>query len=230
VNARLSEIADAIQVIVCIAFDRRAAPAEVSAFKETVTRCPSVVRAIELSGTFDFLVEATIPDMEAYTSQLRICADVVARLIDRYETNFICKQLVRAKDKGAIWAPCDGGMVRIDCAKIDKVTAEGDYMRVHSARQSWMVHSTMGALVDCIEAETFVRLHRSILVRRDFIERLIHADSHWTAKLNDGSCERVAKVHTAALLESVRSASSTRRATSTKIGAPIEQPFVLNEN
>ena len=63
----------------------------------------------------------------------------------------------------------DEGMVRIDCAKIDKVTAEGDYMRIHSAGQSWMVHSTMGSLSDCLD-ENFVRLHRSILVRRDFIE------------------------------------------------------------
>jgi DNA-binding LytR/AlgR family response regulator len=216
-TTRRQTVSDDIQVIICVIFDRRAAPVEIAAFKDAVTKCPSVVRAVELSGTFDFMVEATIPDMEAYASQLSLCADVVAKLIDRYEANFVCKQLVRARDKGSIWAPCDDGMVRIDCSKIDKVIAEGDYMRVHSAGQSWMVHSTMGALVDCLEAESFIRLHRSILVRTDFIERLIHGDSHWTAQLNDGTLERVAKVHVASLLESLRSASSKHQATSTKV-------------
>ncbi len=176
------------------------------------------------------MVEATIPDMEGYTSQLTLCADVVARLIDRYEANFVCKQLVRARDRGSIWAPCEDGMVRIDCSKIDKVIAEGDYMRVHSAGQSWMVHSTMCALVDCLETESFVRLHRSILVRRDFIERLIHADSHWTAQLNDGTLERVAKAHVASLLESLRPELSKRRATSPKTIGSNEIPVLINEN
>ena len=208
---------DDIRVIICIVFDRRAAPAEVGAFKDTVLKCPSVLHAVEASGTFDFIVEATIPDMESYTAQLELCSRTVARLISRYEVSFVCKRFVSADEtRRAIWVPCDGGMVRVDCAKIDKVSAEGDYMRVHSAGQSWMVHSTMGALSDCLD-DSFVRLHRSILVRRGFIERMTHGQSHWTALLNDGTRERVAKVHVGALLESLRVNPSKRKTTSSTL-------------
>ena len=206
---------DDIRVIVCIVFDRRAPPLEIAAFKDAVIRCPSVLHAVELSGTFDFMVEASIPDMEAYTAQLGLCADTVAKLIERYEANFVCRRFVRMHEKKqAVWVPSDDGMVRIDSAKIDKVTAEGDYMRVHSAEQSWTVHSTMGALSDCLDPESFVRLHRSLLVRRDFIERLVHDQSHWMARLNDGTLERVAKGNVVALLDSVRNSLSSREAAS----------------
>ncbi|HET6943681.1 MAG TPA: LytTR family transcriptional regulator DNA-binding domain-containing protein [Sphingomicrobium sp.] len=192
-------------------FDRRASPHAIAEFKNAVVKCPSVLHSVEVSGTFDFMVEATIPDMEAYTAQLSQCAGTVARLVARYEVNFVCKRFVRAhQTKHALWVPCDDGLVRIDCARIDKVTAEGDYMRVHSAGQSWLVHSTMGALMDCLEPDSFVRLHRSIVVRRDFIERLIHKQTHWIAKLNDGTLERVAKGNVVALLESVRNGPSNR--------------------
>jgi len=198
-------------------FDQRAAPAEIGAFKDTVLKCPSVLHAVEVSGTFDFIVEATIPDMEAYTAQLELCAQTVARLIARYEVSFVCKRFVNSDEtRRAVWVPSDEGMVRIDCAKIDKVTAEGDYMRIHSAGQSWMVHSTMGALSDCLD-DSFVRLHRSILVRRDFIESMTHDHLHWTAQLNDGTRERVAKSHVSALLESMRVNPSNRKATSSTI-------------
>ena len=209
---------DDIRVIVCILFDRRAKPREIAAFKDAIVKCPSVLHSVELSGAFDFMVEATIPDMEAYTAQLSVCAETVARLVTRYETNFVCKRFVRKREKRAIWVPCDDGMVRVDCSKIDKVTAEGDYMRVHSAGQTWMVHSTMGSLVACMDSDSFVRLHRSIVVRRDFIERLTHDQSHWSATLEDGTHERVAKGNVVALLESVRNGSSKREA-----GPPMMQ-------
>lgn len=216
-------------MIICVVFDRRAASAEIAAFKEAVTRCPSVLRAMELSGTFDFMVEATISNMEAYASQLTICADAVSRLIDRYETSFICKQVIRPIDKGSIWAPCHDGMVRIDCSKIDKVTAEGDYMRVHSAGQSWMVHSTLSALAAFLEVEGFVRLHRSLIVRRDFIERLTHNQSHWEARLLDGTDERVSRANVVALLASVRSTSSKPRVASPSRKAHEELTLAVNE-
>jgi DNA-binding LytR/AlgR family response regulator len=207
-----------IRVIVCIAFDRRIAPLEIAAFKANVLKCPSVLHAVEVSGTFDFIIEATIPDMQSYATQLSLCGETVARLVSRYEANFVCKRFVTEDErKHALWIPCDDGVVRIDCTKIDKVTAEGDYMRVHSAGQSWLIHSTMSAIVDCVGAEGFFRLHRSILVRRDFIQRLTHDQSHWTATLNDGTRERVAKVHIGALLQTLRASPTKHAASSSKV-------------
>jgi acylphosphatase len=44
-------------------------------------------------------------------------------------------------------------------------------------------------------------LHRSIIVRRDFIDRLVHEGRHWIARLRDGTIERVAKSHAVETLE-----------------------------
>ena len=205
--------AAALRVIMCLTFDRRAAPQEITAAKAAIIACPSVLHSVELSGTFDFMFEAEVVDMAAYNAQLGICAEPIARLVSRFEANFICKRFVRSRDdKRAIWVPCHDGMVRVDCSKIDKVTAEGDYMRVHSSGQNWMLHSTMAALLECMPSHRFVRLHRSILVHTDFIDRLTHDRSHWIARLKDGTVERVSKANVVALLALVRSDSSKRGA------------------
>ena len=124
--------------------------------------------------------------------------------------------LTQMKRDGQSGFLADEGMVRIDCAKIDKVTAEGDYMRIHSAGQSWMVHSTMGALSDCLDDSLFVCTDRS-WSEETSSRRMTHDQSHWTAQLNDGTRERVAKVHVSALLESLRANPSKHKATSSTI-------------
>lgn len=212
-----------LRVIMCLKFDRRAAPQEIASARAAIIACPAVLHSVELSGTFDFMFEAEVPDMAAYNAQLRICAEPMAKLLSRYEANFVCKRFVRPGDKKqAVWVSCNDGLVRIDCSKIDKVTAEGDYMRVHSEGQSWMLHSTMGALVDCMDSESFVRLHRSILVRTNFIERVTLDRSHWIARLNDGTLERVPKANVVALLARLRNDSSKPGAASSMMPAPDE--------
>ena len=202
-----------LRVIMCLTFDRRASPQEIASAKATIIACPSVLHSMELSGTFDFMFEAEVADMAEYHAQLSVCAEPMAKLLSRYEANFVCKRFVRSnEDKGAVWVPREDGMARIDCSNIDKVTAEGDYMRIHSSGDSWLLHSTMGALSDCMESGSFVRLHRSILVRTNFIARLTHHRSHWVASLNDGSFERVSKANVVALLAKVRSGSSKAQA------------------
>lgn len=72
---------------------------------------------------------------------------------------------------------------------------------------SWMawpkpclIHSTIRALKEQLDAR-FIQLHRSWLVRIDFIDRLIHEDRRWIARLCDGSQLPVAKSHVAEVLK-----------------------------
>jgi DNA-binding LytR/AlgR family response regulator len=186
---------DDLRVIVCISFDHRAAPHEIAACKAAVISCPSVLHSVELSGTFDFMFEATVPDMEAYQLQLRSCAGAVAKFASRYEANFVCNRFVRARqDKRTIWVPSADGVIRIDRSAIDKVSAEGDYVCIHSDGRRWMLHGTMADMLVKL-GDDFVKVHRSMIIRADFIERLRHEGRLWTAKLKDGSAERIAKSH-----------------------------------
>ena len=69
----------------------------------------------------------------------------------------------------------------------------------------WLLHSTMHSLRSRLEGDEFLQLHRSIIVRRGFIDRLAHQGRSWIAYLRDGSVERISKTHVAEALRATRS-------------------------
>jgi len=212
-----------LRVIVCLAFDHRAAPHEIAACKAAIVDCPSVLHSVELSGTYDFMFEAAVPDMAAYRAQLSSCAGAVAKFASRYEANFVCKRFVRADAaERALWVPSEDGLMRIDSSVIDKVTAEGDYMLVHSSGKSWMLHTTMQETEDKLGTEDFLRVHRSTIVRQNFVERVCREGRIWTARLNDGSIERISNSYVVGVLAKLRTNSSASQPTSSNGARPAE--------
>ncbi len=208
---------DDLRVIVCVVFDRRASPKEIAAFKDVVIACPLILHSVELRGAFDFMVEAAVPDMAAYDERIKSIAQPLASLVSRFEASFVCKRYIR-KDEAAqpLWVACDDGLRCIETGSIDKITAEGDYMRVHSGGNSWMVHATMHSLADRLVSEDFIKLHRSAIVRHDFIQRMYRESGHWVVTLKDGSCERVAKSQVLETLERLRADSATTEVITSK--------------
>ena len=75
----------------------------------------------------------------------------------------------------------------------------------------------------------FVRLHRSWLVRVGFIDRLIHQEQRWTARLIDGSHVRVAKSHIRDVLALMTNESSTPYGGSPTDREPGEAKVGFNE-
>ena len=100
------------------------------------------------------------------------------------------------------WASDLSGLVRIAARDIDRVSAERDYMRLHVGRRSWLIHHSMNALEEGLDPELFVRLHRSAIVRKDFITGFTRNPSgRWLARLGDGEEQPVGRLYT----EKVRS-------------------------
>lgn len=94
------------------------------------------------------------------------------------------------------WASDLTGLVRIRAADIDRVSAERDYMRLHVGSRSWLIHHSMAALEDGLDPALFVRLHRSAIVRRDFIAGFQRNSSgRWIARLADGSEQPVGRLY-----------------------------------
>jgi len=214
---------DGIHVVVCVAFDHRIPPHEIAACRKAVINCPAVLSSMELSGTFDFMFDAVVPDMATYRDALESCSGAVAKFASRFEVNFVCEQSMRAHStEQAVWVPSDEGLVRLDCSVIDKVKAQGDYVRIHSDGRSWMLHATMVEILGRLGADDFVQVHRSTIIRCNFIERLRHEGRVWTARLNDGSTERIAKSQLAQLLAKLRTNSAMPGAPSAKITHPSE--------
>src|SRR5678815_3957799 len=94
------------------------------------------------------------------------------------------------------WASDMSGLVRIAARDIDRVSAERDYMRLHVGKRSWLIHHSMSALEEGLDPALFVRLHRSAIVRRDFISGFSRNPSgRWIARLSDGSEQPVGRLY-----------------------------------
>jgi len=94
------------------------------------------------------------------------------------------------------WASDLTGLVRIAASDVDRVSAERDYMRLHVGKRSWLIHHSMNSLEDGLDSELFVRLHRSAIVRRDFITGFTrNASGRWIARLGDGSEQPVGRLY-----------------------------------
>ena len=77
---------------------------------------------------------------------------------------------------------------------IDRIEAERDYMRLHLGPNSYLLHETIGALEDRLDDTAFIRIHRSHIVRRDFITGLRHEGGGvWHAQLADGGSLRIGR-------------------------------------
>lgn len=94
------------------------------------------------------------------------------------------------------WASDLSGLVRIAARDIDRVSAERDYMRLHVGRRSWLIHHSMAALEEGLDPALFVRLHRSAIVRKDFITGFSRNPSgRWIARLADGTEQPVGRLY-----------------------------------
>jgi two-component system response regulator AlgR len=95
------------------------------------------------------------------------------------------------------WASDLSGLVRIAARDVDRVSAERDYMRLHVGRRSWLIHHSMNALEEGLDPELFVRLHRSAIVRKDFIAGFTrNASGRWISRLADGTEQPVGRLYT----------------------------------
>lgn len=109
------------------------------------------------------------------------------------------KEKSQAKNSDYItefWVQNRGEMLRIDCAQIDMVEAERDYMRLHVGARSWLIHQTIKSLEARLDPADFLRIHRSKIVRRDGIISLKHhGDGAWSVDLGEGGLHRIGRTY-----------------------------------
>ena len=166
---RLETLAARPAIVFCTAFDQHA----VAAFE--VAAC-------------DYLLKPITPER---------LAKAVARAGD------VVRGPTSGSTKGAkeewlqeIWAPHRAEMIRIGVTRIDRIEAERDYMRLFVGPRSYLVHQTIAELERKLDPGLFIRLHRSVIVRRDFIGGLSHdGRGAWQAALLDQSKVRIGRTY-----------------------------------
>ena len=92
------------------------------------------------------------------------------------------------------WGPHRSELIRVAAEDIDRIEAERDYMRLHLGERSYLLHETIGALEERLDEAKFLRIHRSHIVRRDFVTGLRHEGGGvWHAQLADGESLRIGR-------------------------------------
>ena len=206
-----------LTVIVCVAFDHRSPTEGLREFKDCIFRCPFIESAMEVSGTFDLIVQARLASLEEYTEQMERIADQLRVFVSRIESNFVGRKVdCRYSNGTSLWLPVPNGRKQVSTNLIDKIEANGDYINVHIGEWTCMVHETMGRMVEQLDPEQFIQLHRSSLVRVGFIERVLHQDRRWIARLRDGALQRVAKSRVPELIRLMSNNPPKSRADSAK--------------
>lgn len=81
-----------------------------------------------------------------------------------------------------------GRSLIVPIAEVQRLSAAGNYVEVHTAAHRHLVRATLSRLALRLDPAEFLRVHRSHLVRADFIaETLPHAHGDVRLRLRDGS-------------------------------------------
>lgn len=122
-------------------------------------------------------------------------ARAVARAAEKLSAGF-AEPAPSAHHAAEFWVPHRAEMIRIAARDIDRIDAERDYMRLHVASSSFLLHQTIGELERRLDPALFIRIHRSTIVRRDRIARLAHNGlGAWRAILADGAELRIGRTY-----------------------------------
>ncbi len=143
------------------------------------------IEAFDLSAT-DYLLKPVSPDrLERAIERVherRARYDGVATAAATYAEEF--------------WIPHRAELIRVTASDIERIDAERDYMRLHIGARSFLLHDTISALEARLDPDLFIRLHRSVMVRKDTIARLGHDKAGaWHAELSNGDIVRVGRTH-----------------------------------
>ena len=87
------------------------------------------------------------------------------------------------------------GQVRVvPVAKILYITASGPYAELHTAERTYLIREQMQVLEERLDPESFIRVHRSAIVRFDLIESLgRNASGDYAVQLKGGLTLKVSR-------------------------------------
>ena len=82
----------------------------------------------------------------------------------------------------------------VDPAAVERVDADGDYVRIHTADGEYLFRETMQAMEERLAGEGMIRIHRSTLVRAEAIGEIQRRDNgRYVAVLKDGTRRDVSR-------------------------------------
>ena len=101
-----------------------------------------------------------------------------------------------------LWVPHRSELVRIGVSEVGRIDAERDYVRLHvgegAGARSYLLLQTIAGLEARLDPASFIRIHRSIILRRDRIAGLRHDGlGVWSVETSDGETLRIGRTYLA---------------------------------
>lgn len=145
----------------------------------------------------NFAVEAF--DLEAIDYVLKpVASDRLERAIERALARRGQGEGSETDDRwlSEFWVPHRSELLRIEASEVFRIDAERDYVRLHVGETSYLLLQTIAGLEEKLDPEKFIRIHRSTILRRDFIRGLKHEGlGVWCAELEDGEELRIGRTY-----------------------------------
>jgi two-component system response regulator AlgR len=165
------------------------------AVARSLVRAENPPAVIFVTAHDNFAVEAF--DLEAVDYVLK---PVTPERLERAVARAVARRGTLAESKGdwltEFWVPYRSELLRIAASDVDRIDAERDYVRLHVGERSYLLLQTVSGLEARLDPERFIRLHRSVILRRDRITGLRHDGlGVWSAELSDGSAVRIGRTY-----------------------------------
>lgn len=94
------------------------------------------------------------------------------------------------------WVPHRSELMRIAATDVRRIDAERDYVRLHVDDTSYLLLQTISGLAERLDPEHFLRIHRSMILRRDGITGLRHEGlGVWCAETDCGESLRIGRTY-----------------------------------
>lgn len=131
--------------------------------------------------------------------------DRLVQAVERARAAVQARPRPSARFLSDIWGTRNGQGVRIDVEKLLWVEAERDYLKLHTSETSALIRMTLSTMEAALDPDLFVRVHRSIICRRDSISAFRRkATGALVLTLNNGEEVPVGRSYAKALRQMMR--------------------------
>lgn len=100
------------------------------------------------------------------------------------------------------WVPHRSELLRVAASDVVRIDAERDYVRLHvgsgAGARSYLLLQTIAGLEARLDPAQFIRVHRSVILRKDRVTGLRHDGlGVWSVELGDGDAVRIGRTYLA---------------------------------
>lgn len=111
-----------------------------------------------------------------------------------------------------LWVQYRGEFVRLFVHDIEWISAERDYVELHVRGKDYLLRETMAGMLDRLDPEKFVRIHRSTIVRTDRITGIRSVGyGHYRVSLLSGATPRVGRTYVKIIRSLLKGRTSAER-------------------